>query len=47
MASLGCCPPTQICVETLPGCDGKKMTASNPDFLLDFTDTPKQIKVVF
>ncbi|PAV66784.1 hypothetical protein WR25_10508 [Diploscapter pachys] len=44
MASLGCCPPTQICVETLSGCDGKKMTASNPDFLLDFTDTPKQIK---
>ncbi|KAK6059351.1 putative tyrosine--tRNA ligase [Cooperia oncophora] len=37
--------PTQVAFSTLPGCDGKKMSCSNPDFLLEAFDTPKQVKV--
>ncbi|EYB85895.1 hypothetical protein Y032_0289g1515 [Ancylostoma ceylanicum] len=42
--SQGHVPPTQIAFPVLPGCDGKKMGCSSPDFLLDPLDTPKQIK---
>ncbi|KAK6016864.1 tRNA ligase class I [Ostertagia ostertagi] len=38
-------PPTQVAFSLLPGCDGKKMSCSNPDFLLEAFDTPKQVKV--
>ncbi|KJH52989.1 putative tyrosine--tRNA ligase [Dictyocaulus viviparus] len=41
---LGIDPPTQLSFSVLPGCDGKKMACSAPDFLLDPFDTPKQIK---
>ncbi|CAJ0594328.1 unnamed protein product [Cylicocyclus nassatus] len=43
-ASQGFVPPTQIAFPTLPGCDGKKMGCSSPDFLLDPLETPKQTK---
>ncbi|WKX89727.1 hypothetical protein Q1695_008958 [Nippostrongylus brasiliensis] len=38
-------PPTQLLFATLPGCDGKKMSCSSPDFILDPFDTQKQMKV--
>ncbi|VDO75631.1 unnamed protein product [Haemonchus placei] len=37
-------PPTQLTFSLLPGCDGKKMSCSSPDFLLEAFETPKQIK---
>ncbi|XGW21584.1 hypothetical protein V3C99_004497 [Haemonchus contortus] len=37
-------PPTQLMFSLLPGCDGKKMSCSSPDFLLEAFETPKQIK---
>ncbi|CAB3407695.1 unnamed protein product [Caenorhabditis bovis] len=33
-----------VTVPQIPGCDGKKMGCSSPDFLLDPLDTPKQTK---
>ncbi|KAK6730427.1 hypothetical protein RB195_007101 [Necator americanus] len=42
--SQGYTSPTQLAISVLPGCDGKKMSCSSPDFLLDPLETPKQVK---
>ncbi|PIC54821.1 hypothetical protein B9Z55_003915 [Caenorhabditis nigoni] len=33
-----------LAIQTVPGCNGQKMSCSVPDFLLDPLDTPKQTK---
>ncbi|KAK5969613.1 Tyrosine--tRNA ligase cytoplasmic [Trichostrongylus colubriformis] len=38
-------PPTQVMFPLLPGCDGKKMSCSSPDFFLEPFETSKQVKV--
>ncbi|KAJ1374704.1 hypothetical protein KIN20_037453 [Parelaphostrongylus tenuis] len=43
-SSLGFNSVTQLAFPVLLGCDGKKMSCSAPEFLLDPFDTPKQIK---
>uniref|UniRef100_A0A8R1DK06 Tyrosine--tRNA ligase n=1 Tax=Caenorhabditis japonica TaxID=281687 RepID=A0A8R1DK06_CAEJA len=44
LRSVGTAPVVHMAIPTVPGCDGKKMSCSSPDFLLDPLDTPKQTK---